>query len=604
MRCWLACLIGLAAAVAGSALAGSASASATGASSAPPWVRHGHTVPVYSYQHAIHESVWVQLPSDRDHDGKPDRVALDIIRPAGAAAHHLKVPVIMDASPYYLCCGRGNQDQVKRYDKNGGIASMPLFYDNYFVPRGYAVAQLDLPGTGRSTGCVDVGGPNQIAGIVAAIRWLNGHGTAFDGAGSPATATSWTNGKVGLIGKSWDGSVANGAAATGVHGLKTVVAISAISSWYDYTRADGVTRGNDYAKFLDDYVDGRTKGVCAKQIAAEQAASDDKTADFNGYWAARDYRRHAARVTASMFLVHGLNDENVIPNQFSSWWRTLAAHGVDRKLWLSQTGHVDPFDYRRGRWAQTLHAWFDHWLQGLPSGVMRQPQVSVQRPSGAWTTESSWPVAARSTRVAFARPGAETRAIVDHPGLTERQMITRPHQHRAGRTVFLGAKTTHAEHLSGVPTVRVRVKLNRSSSEISVRLVQYGRMHRVDYDSPGLGITTLKGQSCWGESSKADSACYFNTKLDYITGSSDVLSRGWIDAAHRKSLRHPTDLTSGRWYTIRVPMTPTDTIVAAGYRLGVVVTLSDENFTEPAHTGATAVIKPGRSSVRMPIVGQ
>lgn len=37
-----------------------------------------------------------------------------------------------------------------------------------------------------------------------------------------------------MIGKSWDGTIANGVAATGVKGLKTIVPISAISSWYDY----------------------------------------------------------------------------------------------------------------------------------------------------------------------------------------------------------------------------------------------------------------------------------------------------------------------------------------------------------------------------------
>ena len=49
-----------------------------------------------------------------------------------------KIPVIMDASPYYSCCGRGNESQKKTYDANGNVVQMPLFYDNYFVPRGYA----------------------------------------------------------------------------------------------------------------------------------------------------------------------------------------------------------------------------------------------------------------------------------------------------------------------------------------------------------------------------------------------------------------------------------------------------------------------------------
>ena len=35
-----------------------------------------------------------------------------------------------------------------------------------------------------------------------------------------------------MIGKSYDGTLSNGVAATGVEGLKTIVPVSAISSWY------------------------------------------------------------------------------------------------------------------------------------------------------------------------------------------------------------------------------------------------------------------------------------------------------------------------------------------------------------------------------------
>ena len=49
----------------------------------------------------------------------------------------------------------------------------------------------------------------------------------------------WSNGKNAMIGKSYDGTFANGVAATGVDGLTTIVPISAISDWYDYSRMGG-----------------------------------------------------------------------------------------------------------------------------------------------------------------------------------------------------------------------------------------------------------------------------------------------------------------------------------------------------------------------------
>src|SRR5256885_2314155 len=77
--------------------------------SAPYVLRLGETAAVYSYADAIRESVWVEAP-DGDENGEKDLVTADIIRPReleGVAT----VPVIMDASPYYLCCGRGNESE-------------------------------------------------------------------------------------------------------------------------------------------------------------------------------------------------------------------------------------------------------------------------------------------------------------------------------------------------------------------------------------------------------------------------------------------------------------------------------------------------------------
>ena len=141
------------------------------------------TQPVYDYADAIRESVYVDTTMDTDSDGKDDVVAVDIVRPSETALTGRRIPVIMDASPYYSCCGRGNESEKKTYDENGVIQKMPLFYDNYFVPRGYAVVGVDIVGTGRSTGCGDVGGKDEIDSVVAVIDWLNGRNTAHSADG-------------------------------------------------------------------------------------------------------------------------------------------------------------------------------------------------------------------------------------------------------------------------------------------------------------------------------------------------------------------------------------------------------------------------------------
>ena len=74
------------------------------------------TQPVYDYAGAIRESVFVDTTMDTDSDGTNDVIAVDIVRPRETAAAGRKIPVIMDASPYFSCCGRGNEGEKKTYD--------------------------------------------------------------------------------------------------------------------------------------------------------------------------------------------------------------------------------------------------------------------------------------------------------------------------------------------------------------------------------------------------------------------------------------------------------------------------------------------------------
>src|SRR5688572_27570839 len=71
--------------------------------------------PRYSYADAVRETVQVETPLDNDADGQPDRVTVDIVRPREAAAKGIRVPVVMVASPYYQCCGRGLENERKEY---------------------------------------------------------------------------------------------------------------------------------------------------------------------------------------------------------------------------------------------------------------------------------------------------------------------------------------------------------------------------------------------------------------------------------------------------------------------------------------------------------
>jgi len=318
-------------------------------------------------------------------------------------------------------------------------------------------------------------------------------------------------------------------------------------------------------------------------------------------------------VHASVFIVHGINDTNVTTTQFAQWWERL---GVPKKIWLSQMSHVDPFDIRRGAWVDTLHRWFDRWLQGLNNGIDREPQATLETAPGAWVNEPAWPArAAHETRIALgdgdgttgtlggpSQPGSRT--WTDAPDLSEAVATANPDTAVPGRVAFLSAPLTTGIRISGTPSVTLRVQVDKPTTELTARLVDYGAAARVNYLGDGEGITTLGTQSCWGESTTADDACYYDTAEDVVTADHAVLTRGWQDAAHHVSLRFVTPLRPGRWYSINVPMQPTDQRLAAGHVLGLIVQAGDNEYSSPQSTGATIRLDLRGSALALPLVGR
>src|SRR5688572_23873432 len=71
----------------------------------------GKTAAVFDYTQAVRERVFIPQPGvDQDDNGKMDFVTADIIRPKESGPD-VKVPAIIDPSPYYTTICRGNEGQ-------------------------------------------------------------------------------------------------------------------------------------------------------------------------------------------------------------------------------------------------------------------------------------------------------------------------------------------------------------------------------------------------------------------------------------------------------------------------------------------------------------
>jgi X-Pro dipeptidyl-peptidase len=145
------------------------------------------------------------------------------------------------------------------------------------------------------------------------------------------------------------------------------------------------------------------------------AADDDASGDMNSFWSDRDYNTNVANVHAAVFASHGLTDDNVKPDHFRRGWYGLAAQGVPRKLWLSRKV-TSTRSTTGAEWVDTLHRWFDYWLQDVPNGIMTEPRVTIERSTDAFEDEADWPLPG-ATNVDVFLQGTAAGAAGALPGL-------------------------------------------------------------------------------------------------------------------------------------------------------------------------------------------
>lgn len=555
-------LIGVAALAGGAAITSTSTASASSGATqtARPWIQGDHTVPVFDMADSVKETVNVETGIDADHDGKVDTIRVEVNRPDAAKGQ--KVPLIVHASPYFF----------------GGARS--AWETSYFVPRGYAVATVALPGTDFSTGCDDVGGKNrEVAGTKAVVDWANGRADGYYLDGTKAVATKWTNGKVGMIGVSWDGTIANAVASTGVEGLETIVPVAAISSWYDYTRGNGIPFYEGHVQYLADYVSNYLSQTCVNLSPKLQTKSDDPTGNYNTWWSKRDYRIDASKIKASVFVVHGLSDENVKTRQFGEWWDQLTKYGVERRLFLHQDQHVEPYYSFGATYTTPLQQWFDYYLQGIDNGVPDEPQAIIQREDRSWSTDKVWPPTGTADRtmklssplgrsagsltlgdaaVGKAKQFVTIKQAADY---SQDSIVADPTGDRTDRAVFLSDKLSSAIRESGTATVSLRVKVDQKTAGFQARVV--------DYTS---------------------------------SGSAYIVSRTMADLGHYESWSVKHDLEPGKWYTLTWEINTDDRIFAAKGRLGLVITAEKANPLIN-YVPVTATIDTQKSSLTMPLSG-
>ncbi|MEH7501996.1 Xaa-Pro dipeptidyl-peptidase [Neobacillus drentensis] len=559
-------------------------------------LENGMTKPIYSTEDAIIENLFVETEIDSDRDGKRDKVSIKVYRPKTEPG--IKVPVIYEMSPYRSGIldvpvfnvdvdlipvkhpGNGNGRGGKPFALAEGQAANLGSLGNYYVPRGYGVILAESIGTGKSEGCPTTGDDREILGTKAVIDWLNGRAKGFTGDGKEVSA-DWSTGNVGMTGASYNGTLPNAVAATGVDGLKTIIPVAAISSWYDYYRANGAViapggyQGEDTDNMAEAVLTRNNPQVCKDVIAELKTAQDRETGDYSEFWAGRDYVKDANKVKASVLVVHGLNDWNVKTKQFAQWWEALEKNNVPRKLWLHQGGHSGASG---NNWSQTQNKWFDYYLYGIENGIMKEPAVDIQREDKTWSKEANWPApGSEATRLHLTGTGNDlgglhlnpvpnqphnTQTIIDDPLKKANTLIANPELNSSNRLAYVTSELTGEVRLSGTPKVNIRASIDRSVANLTALLV--------DYNSSSNPV---------------------------------IVSRGWVDPQNLHTADRSESLVPGRDYSFEWDMQPKDYVFKAGHRIGVVLIASDYDYTIRPKAGTKINVTPTRSEITLPIVG-
>jgi uncharacterized protein len=424
-------------------------------------------------------------------------IYVEVTRPDPAAYPDLgDVPVILESSVYHGTLHNRLGTRVfpdPRDERNQQIGLV-----GYFAPRGYAVAMMDLRGTGHSEGCLDHLGPNDAEDIRLVIEHL--------------ASRDWSNGRVGMAGHSYVAATQNVAAAQSPRGLVTIIPSAGLASMYDHQFQMGVPYNLQYVGPMvayellalqrhlppgftvpvlggatgDDFGRNVQFTGCGLPNTAAAAGTGQVTGQYELWHAVRDWRQRAQNSDVSVFMVHGVND-NAARIPAAEWFFGGRFDRPQDKLWLGQWDHggaggrcaVAHPTCRFTEWVHAVHAWFDHEL--LQRDVDTGPAVEVflngrgvRQPGRVWTADS-WSRPALTTlhldaatrTLSTERPTADSSVT-----FSLAQLSSAANAGNEGPTFTMTA--TRDMLLVGLPELRLRTSIT-NPSQVTHLVVEVAR---------------------------------------------------------------------------------------------------------------------------------
>lgn len=376
------------------------------------------------------------------------RLHADILRPKGLPAD-AKTPVLMTVSPY-----TNHLAEATTVKTQGGPSNR--FYDFLnaaeLLDRGYTYVIVDLRGFGGSAGCNDWGGPGERGDTKAAVEW--------------AAAQPWSNGRVGLFGKSYDAWTGLMGLVEQPKGLEAVIAMEPVFSGYEYLYSNRVRFTNSlltpalftaidstpghWSDTPEYHLNGNTRnpGCYALNMGLQQQEEES-----SAFWSERDLVDDVKKLDqqAPLLLMQGFLETNTKPQRAFEFWNAL--DGDEHRAWFGQFDHVRGYEKQGARFAtgretfvDEASRFLDEHLKGIKPSV-KDPVVEVQDATGQWRAEDAFPP---KDAEEFTFPARGGTYVDDNGNATSGS--------NSGKGIWtVSQPLPHDVHLAGPGTMRVQI---------------------------------------------------------------------------------------------------------------------------------------------------
>ena len=437
------------------------------------------------------ENQWIPMP-----DGC--RLAARIWLPEDAGDD--PVPAILEYLPYRKRDGTIERDHLTH---------------PYFAGHGYACVRVDMRGSGEADGVLeDEYSPQELADGVEVINWIAGQ--------------DWCTGKVGMMGISWGGFNGLQIAALEPEPLKAIITLCSTDDRYadDIHYKGGClinenlgwgatmlaysSRAPDPLLYGEGWYDAWMERLENEPFLAARWLRHQRRDD---YWKHGSVCEDYSRITAAVLAVGGWNDaySNAIPRMLNGLTAPVKAIIGP---WTHKYPHFAVPEPRIGFLQEALR-WWDFWLKGEATGVLRDPAVRAyimdsyspqglpDRLPGRWIAEGAWPgPSVEANRLYLTatglggEPGEETTLNIASPQTVGRdggefcviwlgpEFAGDQAADDAGSLTFDTAPLGTAVDLVGAPVLELEFSVDKPVALVAVRLNDVrpdGSVTRISY---------------------------------------------------------------------------------------------------------------------------